>query len=312
MSKSILDRRLLLQLLGMGSTSAYLSGRAESLTQEAGHLAVNQYPWMTFYRRENRDFLSDIDHGLAEVASSGIDGYEPLIEKVEQLDDLTPRLRVHNLEMRSLYVNSLLHEKNQAELSIERILNIAEKAQEAGTRIIVTNPSPIRWGGPEDKSDDQLETQAQSLTKLGTRLGQMGLTLAYHNHDIELRNAAREFHHMMIGTDPDSVKLCLDAHWIYRGSGNSQVALFDITSLYAQRVVELHLRQSRNFIWSEVFGEGDIDYKRLFGLLAAERTQVHYVLEQAVEEGSPHSVGALESHRRSNRFIRTLLSSVKG
>jgi len=32
---------------------------------------------------------------------------------------------------------------------------------------------------------------------------------------------------MLTATNPDDVKLCLDAHWIYRGCGDSQVAVFD-------------------------------------------------------------------------------------
>lgn len=59
------------------------------------------------------------------------------------------------------------------------------------------------------------------------------------------------------------MSLCLDVHWAYRGSGNSQVALFAIIKLYGHRIAELHIRQSRGGIWSETFGEGDIDYTRL-------------------------------------------------
>lgn len=95
----------------------------------------------------------------------------------------------------------------------------------------------------------------------------MGITLAYHNHDAEMREGAREFHHMLTGTNPENVKLCLDAHWIYRGAGNSQFALFDIVELYCDRIVERHLRQSHDGIWSEVFGAGDIDYTSLTVML---------------------------------------------
>ncbi|OHB77560.1 MAG: hypothetical protein A2Z25_14480 [Planctomycetes bacterium RBG_16_55_9] len=69
----------------------------------------------------------------------------------------------------------------------------------------VTNPSPIRWGGPENKDDVQLRVQAAALEKLGRELRAIGLILSYHNHDIELRNAAREFHHMMVGSLGTSV-----------------------------------------------------------------------------------------------------------
>ena len=121
---------------------------------------------------------------------------------LQQIEQMMPLLKKHGLEMRSLYVNSTLHEAGQADKSIEEVLAAAAKAKAFGTQIIVTNPSPIRWGGPENKTDEQLKVQAAALDKLGAKLRQMGLTLAYHNHDIELRNAAREFHHMMVGTDP--------------------------------------------------------------------------------------------------------------
>jgi inosose dehydratase len=206
--------------------------------------------------------------------------------------------------MRSLYVNSTLHEAAQAEKSIEEVRAAAAKAQAFGTRIIVTNPSPIRWGGPENKNDQQLRTQAEALNALGGKLRRMGLTLAYHNHDPELRQAAREFHHMMVGTDPKSVTLCLDAHWIFRGAGNSQVALFDIVELYGRRVTELHLRQSSQGVWTEVFGPGDIDYPRLAEALRRIRVRPLLVLEQAIEEGSPSTLKPLEAFRQSTEYAR--------
>ena len=61
-----------------------------------------------------------------------------------------------------------------------------------------------------------------------------------------------------LGTDPEHVTLCLDAHWICRGAGNSAVALFDVVKLYGPRVTELHLRQSVDNVWTEALSEGDI------------------------------------------------------
>jgi inosose dehydratase len=136
----------------------------------------------------------------------------------------------------------------------------------------------------------------------------MGLILAYHNHDIELRNAAREFHHMMVGTDPAHVTLCLDAHWVYRGSGNSQVALFDVLKLYGPRVTELHLRQSQNGVWTEVFGPGDIDYPRLADYLLQIGVKPLLVLEQAVEAGSPKTMNAVEAFKKSTEYTRQIFA----
>ena len=274
------------------------------------HVACNQYSWLVFYSREKKDFNASLDAGLAEVAASGIDGFEPGVDGLDQLDRLLPWLKKHGLQMQSLYVNSTLHEPAGVDTSIGEVLAAATKAKAFGTRIIVTNPSPIRWGGPENKTDAQLETQAEALNTLGAKLRQMGLTLAYHNHDVELRNAAREFHHMMVGTDPKDVTLCLDAHWVYRGSGNSQVALFDVLRLYGPRVTELHLRQSRQGVWTEVFGPGDIDYPRLAEHLLKIGVKPLLVLEQAIEDGSSNTIKPVEAFTRSTQYARQVFASL--
>lgn len=273
------------------------------------HLACNQYPWTTFYGREKRDFNADLDNGLGEVAASGMDGYEPLATSPQEVERLGPLLKKHNLEMRSLYVNSVLHERDKARESITEVLAIARKAKEIGTEIIVTNPSPIRWGGPENKTDEQLKVQAQSLHELARKLQEMGLVLAYHNHDIELRNAAREFHHMMVGTDPEYVTLCLDAHWIYRGAGNSQVALFDVLKLYGPRITELHLRQSKDGVWTEVFGEGDIDYAAVARQLLELSVRPHIVIEQAAEKGTPNTLPVVEAFKKTSQYARQVFAA---
>lgn len=262
------------------------------------HLATNTYPWGTFAKREGLTFVPHSDETLAAIAAAGVRGYEPIILDPAGLDGLPARLRAHGLEMRSLYVNSTLHEPARAQESIDAVLAIARPAAAMGVKIIVTNPSPIRWGGPENKTDAQLLAQAAALDRLGAELAALGLALAYHNHDIELREGAREFHHMLTATNPAHVRFCLDAHWVFRGCGDSQVALFDALELHGDRIVELHLRQSSGGVWTEAFAAGgDIDYARLAAWLAARGLRPHLVLEQAVEERSPHTMTVVEAHR---------------
>lgn len=272
------------------------------------HIATNVYPWTTFYRRAQRNWDNEIDSGLREVADAGLQGFEPIGSSPEQIRSLGPLLKRHELEMRSIYVNSTLHEATRAERSITEVLAIVQAAKQLGTQIVVTNPSPIRWGGPENKTDAQLQEQARNLDQLGRTLRQEGLTLAYHNHDAELREGAREFHHMLTATDPTNVKFCLDSHWIFRGCGNSQIALFDVLQHYHDRIVELHLRQSETGVWTEAFTmEGDIDYRRLFRALDSWSLKPHLVLEQAVEKGSPNTMNALEAHKVGRRNLLAAL-----
>ncbi|UHG92831.1 sugar phosphate isomerase/epimerase family protein [Spirosoma oryzicola] len=296
-----LSRRRFLGSLLAGSGAATLVGHP--LTQahpmvKSFPIACNSYSWLTFYERQGKTWMANPDASLAELAQSGITAYEPSINAAEEVTRLIPLLRKYKLSMHSLYVNSTLHKADEAQQSIDSVLAIADAAKSAGTTIFVTNPSPIQWGSNDDKTDAQLTEQAKNLDRLGAELRKRGITLAYHTHAPEHRQGAREFHHMLLASDPKNVSLCLDAHWVYRGSGNSQVALFDVVKLYGKRIVELHIRQSKNGVWQETFGSGDIDYQRLAADLETLNVRPNLVLEQCLENESPNTMQALNAHKQ--------------
>jgi len=301
-----IDRRAFLGTAG----AAALAGPALSSAGEPQlEISTNTYPWGTFAARDGRPFDPRSDETLDAIAAAGLTGYEPALTDVTELDGLGPRLQARGLRMPSLYASSTLHDEALTQASIENVLRIARRAATMGTRIIVTNPTPIRWGGPENKTDAQIRWQAGALDMLGRRVRALGLTLAYHNHDSELRLGGREFHHMLTATDPAHVKFCLDVHWVFRGCGDSQVAIFDVLEHYGERIVELHLRQSKDGVWTETFGAGgDIDYPRLAVWLRRHRIRPLLTLEQAVEAKSPRTTDAITAHRAGVRDVRALFT----
>ncbi|GAB5443394.1 MAG: hypothetical protein Fues2KO_37430 [Fuerstiella sp.] len=291
------------------SAAAFPYGVLAATADRSPLIATNTYPWSTFARRDGQSLTLHTDELLKQISSTGINGYEPIINSPDEFQGLKQRLQQHSLVMKSLYVNSVLHDPAQVDGSSAAVLAIAREAKSLGTEIIVTNPSPIRWGGTEDKTDRQLRIQADALNQLGQELRKLGLTLAYHNHDAELRQGAREFHHMLTATDAQNVRFCLDAHWVFRGCGDSEVAVMDALKHYDDRVVELHLRQSLDGIWTEVFAmNGDIDYRRIFDHLRTEGIQPHYVLEQSIEAASPHKLSVVDAHRISCRNLKKALA----
>ena len=73
--------------------------------------------------------------------------------------------------------------------------------------------------------------------------------------------------------------------------------------------MELHLRQSRDGVWTEVFtAEGDIDYARLGACLKARGIKPHLALEQAVETGSPKTLDIVAAHRQGLANVRQLFA----
>lgn len=65
------------------------------------------------------------------------------------------------------------------------------------------------------------------MEKLGIALRER-ITLAYHTHAPEFLAGAEEFHHVMLNTSPENVSFCFDVHWVFRGSVDSNVAVFDV------------------------------------------------------------------------------------
>ena len=295
-----MQRRKFIQstsLVGMGSMLNPFDHPIIKL--EKPMIAVQQYTWLSYLRREGISWNEDLDRFCQQLVDSGFSGFEPSFTLPNEVETFKKILPKFNIWTSSMYVNSTLHDPDQIESSISNALSIAKVAKKMGIKIVVTNPSPIKWGDPMDKTDDQLILQAKSLNRLGCELRKLGMKLAYHTHDMEMRQSAREFHHMLLNSDKENVHLCLDSHWVYRGAGNSQVALFDIIRLYGDRIVELHLRQSKDGVWSEVFGEGDIDHDRMIELLSDMKLKPHIVLEQAVEKETPQTMSTIDAIKES-------------
>ena len=290
-----MQRRQFLSAALAVSGAALVSETLFAQANQRLHIAVNQYTCGSIYGRDQIDFWTRLD----ELKSTGIDGLEPTINSAADADTVGKRLADHGLAMRSLYTGANLHEADAAVREIPRILALAERAKTFGTSVIVTNPA-----AKSGKSDAELILQSKNLDLLGARLKEMGISIAFHYHTTELEFGAREFHHVLCGTDPKNVSLCFEQHWSYRGSGNSQVAVFDHLKLYGERSVSVHLRQSTNNVWSETFGNGDIDNIRLAAGLKKLPTMPLIVLEQAAEGGTPKTLAPAEVFRRSAEYVR--------
>lgn len=288
----------------MGSSSQGL-GKIESLP-----ISCSEYDWITFYARDGKNWGKNPDACLAEFSSAKIPGLELSLNHPDQLEKLIPYLKKYQIQLPSIYIGSIMHEENEAKKSSETILSIAEIAKSLGTKIIVTNPNPINWGGEQLKTDQQLSCQSTHLESLGKSLRPLGIKLAYHTHDIELKAGAREFHHVLQNTTSESLSFCMDVHWIYRGSGNSQLAVFDTLKMYGDRIISFHLRQSKNGIWTETFdADGDIDYVKFAKEVKKMGINAHLVIEQCLEEKTVRKLDVVQAHKINLREINNLFQS---
>ena len=259
------------------------------------HVAINQFTCNNVYQREKIDFWTRLD----ELKSVGVDGLEIAIGSAQDAENIGKRLKDNGLAMRSIYSGANMHEEDAAEKEIDRLLKLGEKVKEFGTEIIVFNPKPKKG-----KSDAELVFQSKNIDIVGAGLKKIGISFAFHYHTTELEFGGRELHHILCGTDPNNVSLCFEQHWSYRGCGHSQVAVFDHWKLYGNRSVEAHLRQSTDNVWSETFGDGDIDNVRLAAGFKKLPKMPHIVLEQAAEKDTPKTMSPVDVFRQSIEYIR--------
>jgi inosose dehydratase len=297
-----LNRRSFLSIL----PAIPLTALSANDTAQTFPVACNDYNWITFYKREGKTWGGPaLEQNIGAVAQTGLKAFEPNMADQAMAINYVAALKKHNIAMPSIYVGSTLHEPEAIKNSIAQILAIADVAKTYGTKIVVTNPNPVKWGSDLLKTDTQLQLQAQAMEELGSKLRKRGMTLAYHTHHIELKAGAREFHHILLNTTPENVSFCFDVHWVYRGSENSEVAVFDVLKLYGKRIVELHIRQSVKGVWSETFSaEGDIDYRRLVRELSAMKIHPHIVIEQCLEPGSPNTIDAVAAHKQDFMAVK--------
>jgi inosose dehydratase len=303
-----MDRRRFMGVLPTAAI-AVSSFRSNGFHKLELPISANEYNWITFYQRSGKKWGEDWDACLSEYAKTKIPGFEPSLRDVAHLEELAPYLEKHQIRMPSFYVGSWMHEEDAAKKSMDTILGIAEKSRKFGTKIIVTNPNPIQWGDGPLKNDDQLFCQSSHLDQLGKEISKLGMKLAYHTHDVELKAGAREFHHVLQNTSPEHLHFCMDVHWMYRGSANSQWAVFDTLKMYANRIVSFHLRQSQHGVWTETFRPtGDIDYYRFAKEVKNLGIKAHLVIEQCLEEKTTVQFGAVQAHQINFSEIKNLFN----
>jgi inosose dehydratase len=283
---TLLSRRLL------------LGGNKASLAHYAPKLSVEVYIWIQHLESEKKTLAEGVEEVLASFHGAGYrrvelnqDFFQPALrEKTLAL------LAKYKLAPETIYAGTTLHEARAAEKSVKEVMELARLLKAPGTRVIVTNPSPKPGQAP--KTEEELDTQAKYVDQLGAELHQQGMKLALHHHTPELVEHAREWRHLLEHTNPHRVYCCVDVHWAYRG-GQEVMSFIRETG---DRLVELHLRNSKQGVWTEDFGSGDIDYQGVADYLRGISFNGYLVVELAYEKGTRITRSLDEDLRLSRQY----------
>ncbi len=265
-------------------------------------VAAQLYVWTQHYGKQKQRMEDHLDEVLAATRRAGYDavqGWLSFFSTPESGAKVAGQLKKHGLTMPAAYAGGVMHTREGGRAAIKSILQQAKTGSAHGLKIVVHNPQPL----PREKTAEELAVLVDNLDRLGEALNQIGLKLAIHSHDPEMRNGAREWYHMLRHTDPKKVGFCLDLHWVLRGKQDPYKLLSDA----GKRILDLHLRNSSDGIWSEDFGDGDIDHARVRQLLDKIGYQGHYTIELAYEGKTKITRSLEENLRRSRDYLRRVL-----
>lgn len=268
-------------------------------------LAVQAYVWQQALAREKRTIADGLPDVVESMAAAGFRAAE--MTSAFFTAELAPRtlelLNKHRLKLAVVYNGGDMHEPAAAARTIDDTLALVDRIKAARIADVSFNANPKR--GRERKSDAELETQTRAIGDLGRRLREKGLRLLVHQHAPELAENAREWRHMLRGTDPLDVGICMDVHWVLRG-GLDPMTLVEEAG---PRIGDVHLRNSTQGVWQEELAAGDIDYSKV----ATYLRKIHYrgwlVVELAWEESTRITRGLTENLRRSRLWAERVFQS---
>lgn len=276
-----------------------MGGLAASAARAAGgyapKMAVQAFIWTQEMRKQNRTLADGLEDIFAGSARAGFKNVElmSIFFRPELRGRTTALIKQHGFGVPIVYNGGPMHTAEGAEKTIAETLELADVVKQAGTKTLNVNPTPKP--NKELKTDQELKAQVDAVNRLGKELRKKGMQLILHHHDPEMMENAREWRHLLTNT---SWPLCIDLMWVARGGQDPMAILREA----GRRVASLHVRNMRDGVCTEAFGDGEIDYAQVTAHLKKIGYQGWVVVELFHEPGTKVTRPLVENLRLSREY----------
>ena len=195
-----------------------------------------------------------------EMKELGFQGFETNIRfvqtQLERVKEARSDLDAIGLEFIGAHTSLPDYEKVGMDKAADQVSKLAGQARQFGARALVCSFRGLSPAG--EFTGEALDRKAKMLELAARRCGDVGLTLAYHNHQPEFRNHGAEEIALLRRTDPKLVFVMMDI-------GHAWLADPDAISVFASnpaRAYGLHVRDFRNKV-SVPLGQGEFPLREL-------------------------------------------------
>ena len=202
--------------------------------------------------------------------------------------------------LKSLGMKPLIGSTSMASMNDEaRLKAEIKRCQELGQKFIACY-WPWTTDGQGSKIDDWKRV-ADNLNKGGAICKKEGVTLIYHNHDIEFRITEGEmpFDVMMSRLDPALVGIELDLYWVAKGGQSAE----EYIKKYPGRYPVFHVKDMTNTPEKDFacVGSGCIDFASIFKLNSTAGVK-HFMVEHDRPEDSEACITSSAKYLLALRF----------
>ena len=257
------------------------------------------------YEQQGRD--KDLPAYLAEITLGGFNSVEMRLDKFFATKEVTEStaisLRVDGHKAQTGFVEAELDDQAHAAQTSLSVAACAErvKARDLDFKGVVLVP----LSGDRPRSDADVQGAIERVQQLASSLARRGVWLALHNDRVESADDARIFRAFLDATAGNpNVGLALDVEWIQRGGGDPAA----FAAKYKDRLKTLHLRQSRDGIWAEDLGDGQVDYKALDKVTRPIRSDLQLVVELNHHPETKQSRRLVDDLKLSRQYVRKIFS----
>ena len=268
-------------------------------------LAVQCYVFNFVYGLHKQRMEDNISEVFSTMNSAGFHNAElmPSFFTPDNSTNTSQSLMLARLQAPVVYMNGILHTADGAKQTTDAALALAKRAK-AVHPVAAINLSADAKPNDEAKSEAELTVQSDAVNRLARDFKKLNVRLMLHHHAAEMAQEAREYRHMLKTADPKLVDFCLDIDWVRKGGQDPLALMKDCGS----RLGALHVRNSVKGVWSEDFGDGDIDYAPIAAALKQAAFRGYIVVELAYDKATDMTRTLEENLKRSREYAEKVFS----
>ena len=279
------SRRALL----LGAGAAFAAGRK---------VMIAAHPYVYTQHRVDRDLNRVLDEIFSDMRAAGMDAIElmhTVLAPEGSVAHIRELSRRHSLPVIGMSYGAPMWNRDRHAAILEEFEPLIGRLGKVGGRTLGISVG----AAPKQKTEAQLDAQADLLKRIGALCRDNGVVPNLHNHVYEVENGEHDLKGTLARL-PDS-KLGPDLNWLLR----AKVDPVDFIRRYGTRIVYLHLRdQNADGKWTESMGEGAMDYAAIGRALRQTGFAGDAAIELAYERGAVLTRPLRESLRLSRQYVR--------